>query len=114
MNYCTKEELIIFLSKDKKNIVFYKNILKNSESFIEESIIFSNKIINFYLKKRYSIPFSKIPVGLKNIALHLTYHKWLFLKYKKKISNKYEKIFLNNIKILKALQDGTITLGMYI
>lgn len=79
---------------------------------IDEAIIYSETLIDGYLRGRYVLPLNTIPAVVKILAVDLSicrlYSRRFHTEMPEAISEKYK----NSIKILEQIQKGIISLGI--
>ncbi|MEI8390814.1 MAG: DUF1320 domain-containing protein [bacterium] len=79
---------------------------------VDEAIVYSQTLIDGYLRGRYTLPLTTIPVLIKIIAADLTvfrlYSRRFHTDMPESINDKYK----NSIKLLEQIQKGIISLGI--
>ena len=81
-------------------------------AIIDEAIIYSESLIDGYLRSRYSLPLSIIPMLIKLLAIDLSifrlYSRRFHTDMPESINNKYK----NSVKLLEQIQKGIVSLGI--
>lgn len=111
MAYCTLDDL-------KKNIdeavieqlTDDENSGSISTARVAEAIANADSLIDGFCGGRYSVPFSQPPALIRNISIRLAIY---YLHERRgRISDKLERSYDAQLKLLKQLSDGTISLGV--
>jgi phage gp36-like protein len=79
---------------------------------VNESLAFADETIDGYLRGRYSLPLQETPTMLKKIAAILARYDLYTRRPEVEPPAAVSESFESSIKTLKAIQGGTITLGV--
>jgi len=79
---------------------------------IDEAVIYSETLIDGYLRGRYVLPLSVIPAVIKILAVDLTTYRLYSRRFHTDIPDGISEKYKNSTKILEQIQKGIISLGI--
>ena len=79
---------------------------------IDEAILYSETLIEGYLRGRYTLPLATIPVLIKIIAADLTVFRLYSRRFQTDMPASIDDKYKNSIKLLEQIQKGIISLGI--
>ena len=79
---------------------------------IEETIQYSKTLIDGYLRGRYTLPLSIIPVLLKILAVDLSIFRLYSRRFHTDMPDSINDKYKNSLKLLEQIQKGIISLGI--
>jgi phage gp36-like protein len=116
--YCLIEDIQKQLSQDTLIQLTDDNQTGKIDSVIaEEAILYSESLINGYLRGRYTLPLISItspnpPDVLKILAVDLSIYRLYSRRFQADIPGSISEKYKNSIKILEQIQRGIISLGV--
>ncbi len=117
--YCQIEDIQKQVSKDTLIQLTDDNQVSEIDSVIvEEAILYSETLINGYLRGRYSIPIINIGLGteppdiLKILAVDLSIYRLYSRRFQTDTPDSISEKYKNSIRILEQIQKGIISLGI--
>lgn len=82
------------------------------QSVIDEAIIYSETLIDGYLRGRYTIPLNQTPKIITFIALDLSIHRLYSRRLATDMPDSINEKYKTAIKVLEQIQKGVISLGV--
>lgn len=117
--YCQIEDIQKQVSKDTLIQLTDDNQVSEIDAVIvDEAILYSETLINGYLRGRYSIPIINIgldtepPDILKILAIDLSIYRLYSRRFQTDTPDSISEKYKNSIKILEQIQKGIISLGI--
>lgn len=117
--YCQIEDIQKQVSKDALIQLTDDNQLGHIDSIIvEEAILYSETLINGYLRGRYTLPIINVGLGsdspdiLKILAVDLSIYRLYSRRFQTDTPDSISEKYKNSIKILEQIQKGIISLGI--
>jgi|GEM_PF-3857047 len=92
--------------KLKKN-----NFYEIDTKIVEEAVIYSETLINGYLRNRYTIPLSDIPPIIKYLLINLVDYRLCSKQFQTKVPEVVLLKYKNAVKTLEQIQNGIVSLG---
>jgi phage gp36-like protein len=81
-------------------------------SVIDESVIYSETLIDGYLRGRYTLPLSQVPAVIKILAVDLSIYRLYSRRFHTDTPDAISEKYKNSIRILEQIQRGIISLGI--
>jgi phage gp36-like protein len=81
-------------------------------AIIDEAILYSETLIDGYLRGRYTLPLVTIPVLLKIISADLTIFRLYSRRFQTDMPESINDKYKNSIKLLEQIQKDIISLGI--
>lgn len=78
----------------------------------DEAILYSQTLINGYLRGRYTLPLTATPELLKVIAVDLSVYRLYARRFHTEMPEPVSDKYKNTMKLLEQIQKGTISLGI--
>ncbi len=78
---------------------------------VEEAVIYSETLIDGYLRGRYTLPLSAVPDMVKILAVDLCIYRLYSRRFQTDIPDSISEKYKNSIKLLEQIQKGIISLG---
>ena len=114
--YCLIEDIQKQVSQDTLIQLTDDNQTGEIDSVIvEEAILYSESLINGYLRGRYTLPLAinaNPPDILKILAVDLSIYRLYSRRYQTDTPDSISEKYKNSIKILEQIQRGIISLGL--
>lgn len=117
--YCHIEDIQKQVSKDTLIQLTDDNQSGDIDSIIvEEAVLYSETLINGYLRGRYTIPIVNVgldkepPDILKILAVDLSIYRLYSRRFQTDVPDSISEKYKNSIKILEQIQKGIISLGI--
>lgn len=82
------------------------------QSVIDEAIIYSETLIDGYLRSRYTLPLNQTPKIITFIALDLSIHRLYSRRLATDMPDSINEKYKTAIKVLEQIQKGIISLGI--
>jgi len=79
---------------------------------VDEAVIYSETLIDGYLRGRYVLPLASVPEVIKILAVDLTIYRLYSRRFQTETSDAVTEKYKNSIKILEQIQRGIISLGI--
>lgn len=79
---------------------------------VEEAIIYSETLIDGYLRGRYTLPLSAIPAVIKILAVDLSIYRLYSRRFHTDTPDAITEKYKISIRILEQIQKGIISLGL--
>jgi len=79
---------------------------------IDEAILYSETLIDGYLRGRYTLPLATIAVLIKIIAADLTVFRLYSRRFHTDMPDSINDKYKNSIKLLEQIQKGVVSLGI--
>ncbi|MEI8390477.1 MAG: DUF1320 domain-containing protein [bacterium] len=79
---------------------------------VDEAILYSETLIDGYLRGRYTLPLATIPVLIKIIAADLTVFRLYSRRFQTDMPESINDKYKNSVKLLEQIQKGIISLGI--
>lgn len=113
MAYCTLDDIKQQISETTLiEITDDNQVNEINTSIVNEAILYSETLIDGYLRGRYTLPLLSVPVLIKILAADLSvfrlYSRRFHTDMPESINNKYK----NSIKLLEQIQKGIVSLGI--
>jgi len=117
--YCSLDDIQKQVSKDTLIQLTDDNQVGEVDSIIvEEAILYSETLINGYLRGRYTLPIVNIALAaeppdiLKILAVDLSIYRLYSRRFQTDTPDSISEKYKNSIKILEQIQKGIISLGI--
>jgi len=81
-------------------------------AIIDEAIIYSESLIDGYLRGRYSLPLSIIPMLIKLLAIDLSIFRLYSRRFHADMPDSINDKYKNSVKLLEQIQKGIVSLGI--
>jgi len=113
MSYCTLDNVKQQVSETTLIEVTDDNQANEiNTAIVDEAILYSETLIDGYLRGRYTLPLAITPLLIKILAIDLTvfrlYSRRFHTDMPESINDKYK----NSVKLLEQIQKGIISLGI--
>ena len=113
MAYCTLDDIkqqvseitLIEITDDNQANEINTNI-------IDKAILYSETLIDGYLRGRYTLPLATIPVLIKILAADLTIFRLYSRRFQADMPDSINDKYKNSIKLLEQIQKGVVSLGI--
>lgn len=119
--YCSLDDIQKQVSKDTLiQLTDDSQVSEIDSIIIEESILYSETLINGYLRGRYTLPIVNIaldaepPDILKILAVDLCIYRLYSRRFQTDTPDSISEKYKNSIRILEQIQKGIISLGIEI
>ncbi|MDD3012612.1 MAG: DUF1320 domain-containing protein [Candidatus Gastranaerophilales bacterium] len=111
--YCSLEDLKKQIQED--TLIQLTDDDQSSQidsTIIDEAVIYSETLIDGYLRGRYVLPLASVPAVIKILAVDLTIYRLYSRRFQTETSDAVTEKYKNSIKILEQIQRGIISLGI--
>ncbi len=123
MSYCVIDDLL----KDvpKSELIHYLNDENRAESEVDlsdpedvcatranEIIADADEEINGYLRKRYTLPFTNVPIIIKRLSKEISIRNIKRRRHRDDLSDSEETAYRNVIKTLENIYKGIVDIGV--
>lgn len=84
-----------------------------NEAVVAEAVRQAEELVEAHLRGRYSLPLASVPSVVKDITINLARH-WLYARRPegKELPDAVTRTYKEGIKLLEALRDGKISIGL--
>ncbi|MEI7475357.1 MAG: DUF1320 domain-containing protein [bacterium] len=111
--YCTLADIQKQISKDTLIQLTDDNQTGETDTVIvDEAIIYSETLIDGYLRGRYILPLTLVPGVIKIIAVDLSVFRLYSRRFQTDTPDAINEKYKNSIKMLEQIQKGIIALGI--
>lgn len=112
MSYCTLDDLKQDISETElMQLTDDERLGAVNEARITSAISDAGDLIDGYLRGRYTLPLDPVPTIIKTIAKEITIYRLFLRKKRQTISKEMTDNYNAQLKLLRAIQQGEITLG---
>jgi len=111
--YCTLED-IKKLVQETTLIEITDDIMSGqiNEDVVDETILYSQTLIDGYLLGRYTLPLPVVPEIIKVMATDLSIYRLYSRRFHTDMPDSINDKYKNSIKLLEQIQKGIISLGI--
>ena len=111
--YCALEDIQKQVSESTLIQLTDDNQLGHIDStIVDEAVIYSETLIDSYLRGRYVLPLSATPAVIKILAVDLSIYRLYSRRFQTDTPDAISEKYKNCIKILEQIQKGIISLGV--
>jgi phage gp36-like protein len=111
--YCTLADILKQISKDTLIQLTDDNQTGETDTVIvDEAIIYSETLIDGYLRGRYILPLNLVPAVVKIIAVDLSVCRLYSRRFQTETPDAISEKYKNSIKMLEQIQKGIIALNI--